>query len=124
MKFSLADPGDGYTIRAYSRTEIVVGDQRLTSSLILAPDRIVPDWGPETHEQITASAFQVVLDMKPDLILLGTGDNQHFPRAEVYQAVSEARLGLEVMTTPAACRTYNILVSEGRRVLAALLLSP
>lgn len=122
MKFSLADPADGYTVHAYSRTEIVVGEQRFTSSLILAPDRVVPDWGPETHDQITASALQAILDMKPDLILLGTGENQHFPSAEIYRAASEARLGLEVMTTPAACRTYNILASEGRRVVAALLL--
>ena len=122
MKFSIADPGDGYIIHGYSSTEILVGERRFNSSLIILPNRIIPDWAVRTMEQLQASDFETVLELRPDLVLLGTGERQHFPPHNKYRSLTEAGIGLEFMTTAAACRTYNILVSEGRRVAAALIL--
>lgn len=122
MKFSLADPGDGYTIHAYSNTELVVGELRFDSSIIILPDRIIADWAARALEQLQTSDFEILLELKPDLVLLGTGERQQFPPADRYSCLTNAGIGLEIMTTPAACRTYNILMSEGRRVAAALIL--
>lgn len=122
MKFSLADPGDGYSISAYSDTELVIGELRFSSSVIVLPERIISDWPKRSMDQLQRSDFELLLDLQPDLVLLGTGLEQHFPPAELYTCLTAARIGLEVMTTPAACRTYNILMSEGRRVAAALIL--
>jgi uncharacterized protein len=122
MKFSLADPNDGYTIHAYSNTELVVGELRFTSSIIILPDRIISDWPIRAMEQLQTSDFEALLELKPDLVLLGTGERQLFPSQDGYRCLTGAGIGLEIMNTPAACRTYNILVGEGRRVAAALIL--
>ena len=122
MKFSLADPGDGYTIHAYSSTELVVGELRFNSSIVILPDRIISDWPIRTAEQLQPADFAALLELKPDIVLLGTGERQQFPPPGLYSCLTGAGIGLEVMTTPAACRTYNILVSEARRVAAALIL--
>ena len=122
MKFSVADPGDGYTIHAYSSTELVVGELHFDSSIIILPDQIISDWPARTAEQLQAADFETLLELKSDLVLLGTGERQHFPSPDKYRCLTVAGIGLEIMTTPAACRTYNILVSEGRKVAAALIL--
>ncbi len=122
MKFSLADPADGYTIQAYDSGEILIGEQRFTRSIVLLPDRIISTWKPQTLAQLTLAEFRTILDTNPDLVLLGTGEIQRFPDMEIYQAASEVQMGLEVMTTAAACRTYNVIASEGRRAAAVLLL--
>lgn len=122
MKFSLADPGDGYTIHAYSNTELVVGELRFSGSIIILPERIISDWRPRATEQLQASDFEVLLELQPDLVLLGTGERQQFPPSYLYSCLTGAGIGMEIMTTPAACRTYNILISEGRRAAAALIL--
>jgi uncharacterized protein len=122
MKFSLADPSDGYTIHAYSNTELVVGELRFNSSIIILPDRIISDWKTRAVEQLQASDFETLLELQPDLVLLGSGERQQFPPADRYSCLTNGGIGVEIMTTPAACRTYNILVSEGRRVAAALIL--
>jgi uncharacterized protein len=122
MKFSLADDNGGYAINSFSRGEIVINQQRYTSSLILLPDRIIADWKPGRFEEIEGEDFSALLELKPDLVLLGTGESHLFPRPELYSSLIEAGIGLESMTTAAACRTYNILQSEGRGVAAALIL--
>jgi uncharacterized protein len=122
MKFSVADPGDGYTIHAYSNTELVVGELHFDSSIIVLPDQIISDWSVHSMEQLKASDFEALLALKTDLVLLGTGGRQQFPPPGIYRCLSDAGIGLEIMTTPAACRTYNILVAEDRNVAAALIL--
>jgi len=121
MKFALANPADGYLIHAYDERRIQIGEQRFSHSLILLRDRIIRDWRPASFDQLRTEDLQIVRELDPDLVLLGTGSRQHFPPPALYQALIEAGIGLEAMTTPAACRTYNILAAEGRRVAAALL---
>ncbi|MCP4287044.1 MAG: Xcc1710-like domain-containing protein, partial [Gammaproteobacteria bacterium] len=88
----------------------------------ILPDRIISDWPTSAVEQLQASDFDTLLKLQPDMVLLGTGVRQQFPSAGKYSCLTNAGIGVEIMTTPAACRTYNILVGEGRRVAAALIL--
>ncbi|MEJ2529166.1 MAG: Mth938-like domain-containing protein [Gammaproteobacteria bacterium] len=122
MKFSLADADDSYLVRAYSQGEVIINEQRHTSSVVVMPKRIIDDWPPQSFAELSADHFAILSELKPQLVILGTGDVQRFPDPALYAALLEQGLGVEVMTTPAACRTYNILASEGRRVVAALLL--
>ena len=93
------------------------------SSLVITQERIIPDWRPQTFNELEAADFELLCAEKPDLVLLGTGPQQKFPPASLYESLISAGIGLEIMSTPAACRTYNILIAEGRRVATALLLA-
>jgi len=109
-------------IRQYAPGQIVVNETVLTHSFLITPDRLYLDWlaaGPET---LTEAHFQRIADLGPEVVLLGTGVGQRFPAASLIRPLVRAGIGLEAMDTPAACRTYNILMGDGRRVLAALLM--
>ncbi|HEB96967.1 MAG TPA: hypothetical protein ENI96_11125 [Sedimenticola thiotaurini] len=121
MKFALADPADGYLIRAYDDQQILIGEQAFRRSLVLLSDRILPDWRPDHFDRLEPRDLDLLIGLEPDLVLLGTGSRQRFPDPSLYRGLIDAGIGLEAMTTAAACRTYNILAGEGRRVAAALL---
>jgi uncharacterized protein len=80
------------------------------------------DWTATDFASLDARHFDYFLDLKPEILLLGTGAKQHFARPELYRELIRARIGIEFMDTPAACRTYNILVAEDRKVVAAVLI--
>lgn len=101
-------------IRSYSGSEIRVGDKTLRSSCIVTADTVIENW--------VATDFEALFALQPDIVLLGTGERQRFPASTTRQAFAERRIALEAMTLGAACRTFNILVQEGRRVAAALIL--
>lgn len=100
----------------------MINEHRHTNSVIVMPKRVIDDWPPQNFDDLTADHFDILDKIKPQLVIIGTGDKQQFPDPALYAALLEQGIGVEVMTTPAACRTYNILVSEGRLVAAALLL--
>jgi len=108
-------------VRSYSNGELRVGEQVFHRSCILTPDAILPDWRPTKVEEILESDLQALFATKPELVLLGTGDRQRFPSVQVRGAFVRAGVGLETMDLGAACRTFNVLVQEERRVCAALL---
>jgi len=108
-------------IRSYSNHELRVGEQVFHRSCILTPDTILPDWRPTKVEDLQPTDFDALFATKPQLVLLGTGDRQHFPPAPIRAAFARAGIGLETMDLGAACRTFNVLVQEGRNVSAALL---
>jgi uncharacterized protein len=81
----------------------------------------VQAWTAASFDSLSDSDFAALLNLSPELVLLGTGTRQRFPHPRLTRALTEARIGIEVMNTAAACRTYNILMSEGRRVVAAFL---
>ncbi|MDZ7809797.1 MAG: Mth938-like domain-containing protein [Arhodomonas sp.] len=115
--------GDGsYRIRGYDAGRIVVNETSYTTSLVLAPEALDAQWPPQRFEELAREHFDPVLALEPEVVLLGTGETQRFPSRAVMLAVLERGIGMEVMDTAAACRTYNILMAEGRRVTAALLL--
>jgi uncharacterized protein len=123
MKFTLTDDGDNNIIRSYNTGELLIKDSRYTKSVIVTPKRIINNWTPQHFADITSEHFNTLLDLEPQLVILGTGSTLQFPSLELYATLIEKGIGVEVMATPAACRTYNILVSEGRNVAAALLLT-
>jgi uncharacterized protein len=108
-------------VRSYSSGELRVGEQVFHRSCILTPDQVVPDWRPTKVEDLEERDLDALLATKPELVLLGTGDRQRFPAVQIRGAFVRAGIGLEVMDMGAACRTFNVLVQEERRVCAALL---
>jgi uncharacterized protein len=123
MKFTLEASSRVNLIRAYSPTEIRVGEQSLRASCIVTADKVISDWEPASYAELAPSHLEAILALKPELVLLGTGAVQRFPPAPIRATFIARGVALEVMDLGAACRTYNILVQEERRVAAALFLS-
>lgn len=121
MKFHLDAPGGVNVIRGYGPGQLRVGEQVHERSLILTATAIVAPWRPVSAQDITVEDFDPVLGLGVDVVLLGTGPRQHFPDPRILRALYERRVGIEVMDTSAACRTFNVLVAEGRPVVAALI---
>lgn len=111
-----------YRINSYEQGSIVIGDERFFSSLIITPSIVINNWPPQTYKDIATHHLEQIIEMKPELILLGTGCQQHFPDTEFFLSTAKLNIGFEVMDTGAACRSYNILLQEGRNVAAALLM--
>jgi uncharacterized protein len=108
------------TVTAYGPGFIEINKVRHMSALVLTPERVEP-WPTASFEALAEADFERLRALDPEVVLLGTGARQRFPHPRLSRSLAEARIGLEVMNTPAACRTYNILMAEGRKVVAALL---
>lgn len=122
MKFAEDDPSEGYFITAYAEKSIEINGRKFESSLVIAPDLVDADWSPTSIETLQCEHFTSIIKLKPELVLLGTGLKLTFPAIETYAELIKLGVGVEVMDTGAACRTYNILMGEGRRVIAGLIL--
>ncbi|MCJ7557563.1 MAG: MTH938/NDUFAF3 family protein [Gammaproteobacteria bacterium] len=122
MQFTRESRQDINLIRSHEPGVVRIGAKVYTSSLILSPTQIMPDWATASSEFLTLELLEAALAMEPIILLLGTGIRQVFPHAELMGQVLQRGIGLEVMDTAAACRTYNILASENRKVVAALIL--
>jgi uncharacterized protein len=90
-------------------------------SLLLAPDAIVAPWATSGFDALAEGDFALLLAMRPAVVVFGSGATLRFPHPRLTRALSDAGIGVETMDTAAACRTYNILAAEGRRVAAALI---
>jgi uncharacterized protein len=122
MKIEL-DTGIGrYLIRAYAPGKITVNDATYTSSLVLTPEGIWPEWTPQIFPELAAEHFEAIAVRRQEVVILGTGALLTFPAPACLAPLSRAGIGVEVMDTAAACRTYNILAADGRKVIAALLM--
>jgi uncharacterized protein len=110
------------SITAYDAGHIAVNGRRLTKSFILTPQRLIEDWPPASFDSLTESDLRTVADLNCPIVLLGTGPRQHFPVPALLRPLIERRIGIEVMDSFAACRTYNVLMAEGRDVAAALII--
>lgn len=121
MEFTLEVPQNQFFIRSVNERGIRVHQDYFNKPVIVSGQRIVPDWNVETVDDINEESLQAVFDLQPEVILIGTGNTQVFlpPATQVH--FFRRGVGFEVMTTDAACRTFNVLVSEGRQVVAALL---
>jgi uncharacterized protein len=123
MKLHLSNISGSNAFTGYGEGYVMVNRQRYERNLVVLPDRIVTDWRPAGFDQLSAEDFARLAELAPEIVLLGTGSRLRFPRPELTRALYEARIGLEVMDIQAACRTYNILAAEERKVVAALLFS-
>jgi uncharacterized protein len=122
MNFFPADPGSGLAVQSYGPGHVVINGELLQRNLVLTPERIIRDWRPSDFADLAGSDFAGLAELEPEVLLLGTGRRQRFPAPETYLELIRLGIGLEIMDTGAACRTYNILMSEQRRVVAALLM--
>jgi uncharacterized protein len=120
MKFHLAQ-AEGNRFVGYGEGWVQVNATRHASSLVVLPDRLVEGWAPAGFDGLAVEDFRALLEHAPEIVLLGTGRTLRFPDPRLAAPLAERRIGLEVMDTPAACRTFNILSAEGRRVAAAVL---
>lgn len=111
-----------FQIRGYKPGVIKVNDQTLTHSIIITAETLIDNWEPQTISELTREHFKIIVDMHPTILLIGTGPNLEFPSVEIYSDLINQRIGVEIMNTSAACRTYNALTAEGRNVAAALLI--
>lgn len=120
MKFHLSTSA-GNVITGTGPGWVRVGPTEYRDNLVLTPSHVAPGWAPNGFDALTEIDFEQLLAQHPELVLLGTGRGIRFPHPRLTRALMAARIGLEVMDTPAACRTFNILAAEGRQVTAALL---
>jgi len=122
MSIQLLDSsGAPNLIRSHTENSVTIGETVYTASLIISPGNLDDAWGPSSADSLTASDVDALLKFEPELVLIGTGVRQVFPVAEILQPMVKNQIGYEIMNTAAACRTYNILVAEGRSVVAGLI---
>jgi uncharacterized protein len=120
MKLHASAPSGVQIVTAYGDDYVVVNGVRHEESIVLLPSRVVA-WSGHAFDTLTKEDFGFLGSLEAEIVLLGTGPRQRFPHPRLTGALTQARIGLEVMDVQAACRTYNILVAEERRVAAALL---
>lgn len=122
MKLHMQQTGTSNVIRAYERGAVRINDTVCTSSLIVTPDKLELEWGITHARHLDLDQLLKLLDYQPDIILLGTGIEHHLLDPRMTMGIMQKGVGIEVMTTDAACRTYNVLLGEDRAVLAALII--
>ena len=122
MSLTLDDNRANYQIRAFKPGFIQINDTTFTHSLIVSPTQLITDWAPQTLAELCAEHLRIMGDLKPTVLLIGTGAKLSFPSLEIYGDLLNQGMGVEIMDTSAACRTYNALSSEERNVVAALII--
>jgi uncharacterized protein len=122
MKLHLTTASGQNLFTGYGDDHVLVNKQRYERSLIVMPEQLLENWDAATFEDLAQAHFEFILTLQPEIVLLGTGRSQRFPHPRLSQALTQANIGVEAMDTGAACRTYNILMAEGRKVAVALLL--
>jgi uncharacterized protein len=121
MKFHLTQTLNNL-FKGYGPGYVQLNEERYEHNLVVLPDRIVPNWAENGFSGLTPEDFSRLLEYRPEIVVFGSGSRLRFPHPRLTAALSSAGVGLEVMDTPAACRTFNILIGEDRRALAAILL--
>lgn len=126
---------NSHSIRAYQPGEITVtlpppensetaqpvGVETLSSSFIISPRHLIQNWPPLTIESLLAEHLESLVELQPEIVILGTGHKLQFPETKILAQLHNQQLGVEIMDTAAACRTYNILMMEGRFVVAGMI---
>lgn len=120
MKLHASSAGSLNTFTAYGEDYVAVNGERHSSSLLVLPERVLA-WDARSFDALAAEDFAALAGMDLEIVLLGTGQRLRFPHPRITRLLTEARIGVEVMDLKAACRTYNVLVAEHRKVAAALL---
>lgn len=124
MQFNLDNSKGNYIIRSYQPGEIQINDEKIQRSVIVTPTTLINPWQPQTFNELTEKHLQTIftLDPQPTILLLGTGSQLTFPNIELLASFYQRGIGVEIMDTAAACRTFMVLLSEERNVAAALLI--
>ncbi|MCB1596241.1 MAG: Mth938-like domain-containing protein [Gammaproteobacteria bacterium] len=117
-----AEPGSGNYIQSVSAELVRINGRDFRGHVIVSAERILADWNPRPIDEMQVEDFQAALEGQPETILFGSGAKHRFVSNFLLTAIMSQGIGFEVMSTAAACRTYNLLLGEGRQVVAALLL--
>jgi uncharacterized protein len=123
VKIERYQPEGRNTFTGYGAGYVEVNGKRYHESIVVSADRIVTDWPAAAVEALSADHMAAIVELAPEIVVLGTGAKFQFPEPKILAPVYKAGVGVEVMDTPAACRTYNILLGEGRAVVAALIVN-
>lgn len=121
MKFHLSQAA-GNVVTGAGPGWVRIGADEHRTGFAVAPDAIVEPWAREGFEALTEADFQALRELAPEIVLVGTGARQRFPHPRLYRMLIDAGIGVEIMDTSAAARTYNIIAAEDRRVVAGLIL--
>ena len=121
MEFNLEVPQNQFFIRSIGEKGICVNQEIYDGPFIISGERIIPQWNVQSVGEINEASLQVIFDLQPEVVLIGTGKTQVFLPPAIQVHFFQRNVGFEVMKTDAACRTYNVLASDGRLVVAALL---
>ena len=122
MKLHAASLSTAHAVTGYGDRHVSIDGRELRRSLLLLPDHLDQDWGPDDFTALARAHLEPLATLRCDVLLLGTGSRQRFPSPALLRPLIEAGRNIEVMDTQAACRTYNILMTEGRVVAAALII--
>jgi uncharacterized protein len=122
MRFTLEKPPGANLVTGVGPDGVRVGELWYSRSLIVSAGALLPDWPVASAAGLELEALAPALRLAPEILVLGTGDRIRFPEGALFAALAGRGIGLEVMDTAAACRTYNVLVNEDRPVVAALIL--
>ena len=122
MKFAQDSQDEGYVITAYGDGSISINGKAFNNSLIITKTTLNESWNIRSIDLLQATHIEQILIHNPELIIIGTGEKLVFPDIETYSGIIKQGIGVDFMDTRAACRTYNILMSEGRNVVAGLII--
>ena len=122
MRLHLTSAESHNLITGYGADFIEINQQRYAQNVLVLADSVFDDWHAGKFEDLVEKSFNQILELKPEVVLLGTGETHRFVHPKIVRNLTKNGIPLECMTTAAACRTYNILMSEGRNVAAALIL--
>ena len=122
MDLSLDRPGDYLFVRRVGADSITVVDREFTRSLVLSPVRAIENWPVAHARELDAGHVDAILELNPEVVILGTGEHQVFPAPAFMAGFLRRGIGIEVMDNAAAARTYDLLAGESRRVVAAFIL--
>jgi uncharacterized protein len=122
LKLHLESASAQNTFTGYGQGYVTVNGARYEKSVVVLPERILADWPPASFDALAPEHFALLAGLGLEILLLGTGGKLRFPKPEVIAPAIRAGVGVEVMDLQAACRTYNILMAEGRKVAAALVI--
>ena len=120
MKFAEDHNEAHYKITGYDAEGILINDRLFQQSLLLSPTALISDWKPNEIKLLTAEDLEPFYELGAEVILLGTGQKQQFPNTDVLKQLANMQIGFEIMDTQAACRTFNIIMAEGRNVVAGI----
>jgi len=120
MKLHLAHDATLQLFSGYGAGFVSVNNVRYEKCVVVSPQAVI-EWGVRGFEALSVADFEFIESLKPEIVILGTGAAQRFPTPELARALAATGVGVEIMDSRAACRTYNILATEGRKVVAAIL---
>ena len=123
MELQRENSPKGYFVHAIADDHITVGDEIYSNSIIIAPSVVIPNWPPLSASSLTSYHIDMILGLESEIIIVGTGTTFETADPSILSCAVELGISIEFMSTRAACRTYNLLASEDRRIAAGIIIT-